>query len=104
MPLKPMTKRNHKSHEPAKPAADSGVSDAPPPEAVDDWPAEPFTAAKWGMVTGLALSSAYVSYYSITAFGINFYPGDAAKPIIIGIVGGTVIGFALGWIWYFVHR
>jgi hypothetical protein len=37
-----MAERKHKSDEPAKPAADNGVSDTPPPEAVKDWPAEPF--------------------------------------------------------------
>ena len=64
---------------------------------------EPFTAAKWGMAVGVAASYTYVKYNSINAFGINFYPGDAGIPMIIGFVGGTVIGFALGWVWYYVR-
>ena len=55
------------------------------------------------MAVGVAAGYTYVKYNSITAFGINFYPGDAGIPMIIGFVGGTVIGFALGWVWYYVR-
>jgi len=64
---------------------------------------EPFTAAKWGMAVGGGRELHVRQYNSINAFGINFYPGDAGIPMIIGFVGGTVIGFALGWVWYYVR-
>lgn len=80
----------------------------PPPEpevetARDDWPAEPFTAAKWGMAAGASIGIAYVNAHQILMFDTPMYPGDAGIPIMSGFIGGTVLGFIGGWLWVYVR-
>ena len=63
-----------------------------------DWPAAPFTGAKWGAALGLAGSMLYLNGHQISGFGVSAYPGDAGVVIFGAMALCAAVGAYAGWL------
>ena len=86
-----MSKKHH--DKPEQDVDFSKVGD-PPPDNRKDWPAKPFTGAKWGAAAGAGVGTMYVKFNSPTSLG--FYPGDAGAVIVVALLACTALGFVVG--------